>query len=175
MSLKYKPLPDQATLQALLNYDPVTGSLTWKPRSNVKASWNTRYAGKAAFTATDVNGYHIGALFDSTYRANRVIWKLVTGQEPEQVDHQNGITSDDSWDNLMNVTHTGNLQNMKKSKANKSGVTGVCFNTGKNKWQATIGVDGKSKVLGRFDTMEEAIACRKQGEEFYGYHPNHGR
>lgn len=163
MSLDYRPLPSQDRLLELLDYDPATGSLFRKDLN------------KPAFTAQDVKGYRVGSIDNILYRANRIIWKLMTGNDPEQVDHENGVTSDDRWGNLKNVTHTNNQRNMKKPKTNKSGVTGVCFNTGKNKWQATIGVNGKAKVLGRFDTIEEAIACRKQGEEFYGYHPNHGR
>ena len=163
MSLDYRQLPTQQRLIELLDYNPATGKLVRKD------------TGKPAFTAQHKKGYHVGSIDNVLYRANRIIWKLMTGEEPEQVDHENGIYSDDRWENLKATTHTGNQRNMKKSKANISGVTGVCFNSGKNKWQATIGVNGKSKVLGRFDDFNDAVACRKQGELDYGYHPNHGR
>lgn len=175
-------IPDQQTLRKLLTYDENTGELTWLPRprsmfseDRIFKSWNSTFANKPAFTSVDKKGYHIGAIFGKNYRANRVIYKYMTGIEPDQVDHENGNPSDDRWFNLREVDHVGNQRNMKRSKANKSGVTGVCFNKGKGKWQATIGVDGKSKVLGRFDTIQEAVACRKQAEIDYGYHRNHGR
>lgn len=44
-----KPLPTQETLRQLLDYDPQTGALTWKPRTGKWSSrWNKRYAGKIA-------------------------------------------------------------------------------------------------------------------------------
>ena len=92
-------LPPQMTLQALLDYDPVTGLLRWKqrPRSMFNCdrlfnSWNTRYANRIAFTAVDRKGYNVGAILGVNYRASRVIFKLITNIEPNQVDHEDGNT-----------------------------------------------------------------------------------
>jgi hypothetical protein len=61
-----------AEISKLLKYDPETGKLFWLPRPVEMFSdaflgsewsakkWNTRYAGKEAFTALDGRGYHYG-------------------------------------------------------------------------------------------------------------------
>lgn len=176
------PCPDQTLLQQLLDYDPMTGELTWKYRpaemfSNpvYQGRWNNRYAGKPAFTALSRKGYHVGAIGDQPYRANRIIWKLVYGIEADQVDHVNGDPADDRLANLRQVTGQQNQQNMKRSKANKSGVTGVSWNTAKKKWDAKIMVNRKGIFLGRYDNLSDAIAARKDAERVYNFHPNHGR
>jgi HNH endonuclease len=58
-------------------------------------------------------------------------------------------------------------------KNNKSGFTGVYFNSGKNKWRAKITIDKKIIVLGDFHKIENAIKARKQAEDFYGFSPKH--
>ncbi|MHC1786426.1 MAG: hypothetical protein AB9880_05155 [Christensenellales bacterium] len=52
---------------------------------------------------------------------------------------------------------------MKPHKSNKLGVRGVCMD-GK-RYRATICLKGKQYLLGSFDTLEEAAAARKKGEE----------
>lgn len=53
---------------------------------------------------------------------------------------------------------------------NTSGRTGVRFRHERGKWEARIGYYGKKKILGMFDTFEEAVAAREKAElELYGY------
>jgi len=52
---------------------------------------------------------------------------------------------------------------------------GVMFEAERGKWSARIGHDMKTIHLGRFDTFDEAAEARRQAEEKYGYHANHGR
>ena len=63
---------------------------------------------------------------------------------------------------LMSAVNTS-----KPQKNSKSGVRGVCWDKDKNKWRASIGFKGQKMELGRFDTLAEAIAVRKQAEEEY--------
>ena len=177
-----KTLPTQSYLLQVLKYDPTTGHLTWlhRPRSMFKEdgmfrSWNSRYAGRRAFTARTKKGYHTGAIDGLLWRANRVIFKMMTGRDPNQVDHIDGDNQNDTWHNLREVTHEGNQRNMKRSSLNTSGTTGVYWNTQKQRWQASIGVGGKTVLIGRFVNKSDAINARKQAEAAEGYHPNHGR
>ena len=165
----------QSLLQSLLDYDPETGVLTWKHRPDATKTWNTRYAGTRAFGCVNKHGYHVGAINDKLQRACRVIWIYVHGYEPTQVDHINGIRTDDRLENLRNVSGKDNQKNMKRATNNKSGVTGVSWNAEKNKWDAAITCDGVRYALGRFTDIKDAIAIRKQAESDYGFHPNHGR
>ena len=49
-------------------------------------------------------------------------------------------------------------QSSKLALNNKSGHEGVCYEKGRRKWRAYTRKDGKRVNLGRFDTLEEAIA-----------------
>lgn len=62
---------------------------------------------------------------------------------------------------------TKNVQqrNQRMNTRNKSGYTGVHFDKAKNKWLASIAVNHKTIFLGRYDTIEEAITARQQGEK----------
>lgn len=82
-----KPLPPQERLLALLSYDPQTGVLT--RRHNTKA-----------ITGKNSKGYLRLSVDGSVYKAHRVIYKMMTGQEPKCVDHRNGVVDDNRWDNL---------------------------------------------------------------------------
>ena len=156
------PLPSQDHLRQFFIYDPETGALTW------------RAGGKPALTARK-NGYLRGELSGRMALAHRVIWKLMTGDEPRQVDHINGDRADNRWCNLRDVAHQTNGRNQKKPSTNTSGVCGVGWHRGAQKWQARIRVNDRHIYLGLFDTMEEAVSVRKTAERDYGFHPNHGR
>lgn len=55
---------------------------------------------------------------------------------------------------------------------NTSGVSGVSYRKGNQKWQVRIADD---QHVGYFQTFNEAVAARKAAEKLHGYHPNHGR
>ena len=55
----------------------------------------------------------------------------------------------------------------KLNKNNTSGYKGVHFDKSRNKWIAQIQFQRKTHILGRFDTLAEAIKARKDGEEKY--------
>lgn len=112
-------------------------------------------------------------------QSHRIAWLLFYGEWPENIiDHIDGDGLNNRIKNLADKTYSGNSRNQKIRKNNKSGVMGVRFNEtkrGKPKWEARICVDGKKKRLGFFDTFDEAILARKDAENKYGYHANHGR
>lgn len=57
------------------------------------------------------------------------------------------------------------IKSAKISKANTSGVRGVSFKKNIGKYEAYIGFKGKLKILGFFDTLEEAAQARKKAED----------
>ena len=182
-----KPLPDQALLRQLLDYDPATGSLTWRVRSvemfsdgalsrkSAAAIWNGKFAGKLAFTASHGSGYLHGRVGAEHYLAHRIIWKLSHGLDPEIVDHINGKKADNRLVNLRSVSATLNARNMPRLRNNTSGHTGVhrCRATGR--WRAELIVGDKHIRLGRFETLEAAAAARREAAIAHGFHENHGR
>jgi hypothetical protein len=181
-----RPTPE--LLRELLKYDPDTGKLFWLPRgvhlftdglqsaAHACKRWNARNAGKAALTTATRHGYYYGSVFNTHCRAHRVIWAIVHGEWPQdQIDHINGNPSDNRILNLRSVTHRENHKNRGLSTRNTSGRLGVRWEASRSKWQARIGVEGREKFLGSFDSFEEASAARKAAEVKYGFHKNHGR
>lgn len=152
------------------NYDEITGKLTWK-----KLPKYSRASIGDEVGSIDAEGYR--RLNMNKYRklAHRVIWYCEKGYEPKYLDHINGIKDDNRLCNLRDVSHQDNCRNHSKSKANTSGITGVNFHIGKQKWCASIGVNRKHINLGTFECKEDAIKARKQAEQDYGFHENHGR
>lgn len=159
-------------LHELLEYDPETGTLTWKCRGNPQ--WDARFAGKAAFTSYR-NGYKAGGIFNKMYDAHRIIWMMVHGEWPNTIDHINGVKDDNRIENLRNVTQAENCRNAKRTRNNKSGHNGVSWSKGSRKWLAQIMVNRKCIYLGRFIDIEDAIAARAAAEIEHGFHENHGR
>lgn len=165
-------IPSQDDLRRLLDYNSETGKFRWKARG--EPHFDAQFAGKEALTSK-YNGYFVGAIFQRYVRAHRVAYKYVFGYEPKEIDHINGDRSDNRICNLRGVTRVENGRNLARSKRNRSGVTGVCYRPERRKWRAFIQGDGRQVFLGNFDTIEEAIVARKNGEQEHDYHPNHGR
>ncbi|MGJ8477269.1 HNH endonuclease signature motif containing protein [Sphingobium yanoikuyae] len=171
------------TLALLLRYDPETGNLFWLPRAlemfpdeRAFKSWNTRYAGKQAFTAKSSAGYHHGAVFGVTISAHRAAWAVHHGEWPSgEVDHINGIRSDNRLANLRDVSTAQNRKNQTRSTANTSGATGVHWCNTWNRWIAKIMVGGKSKSLGHFLTFDEAVEARAKANREMGFDKGHGK
>lgn len=182
-----KPLPSQEVLRQLLRYEPETGKLFWKERGpgwfqNGRHSaehnagvWNARYANGEAFLSPSADGYYRGAIFNVFYRSHRIIWKMVTGTDPIEIDHINGIRTDNRWVNLRSVEGSVNMKNSQTYATNSSGRVGVGWFKARNKWRAQIFVAGRARHLGFFDSFDDAVAARVSAEIEHGYHENHGR
>jgi hypothetical protein len=101
-------------------------------------------------------GYRCFKINGRNYRLNRLVWFYTYGVWPKnQIDHINGIRDDDRLVNLRDVTHFINQQNRKScNKNNKLNTMGV-YKVG-NKYRARIMLDGKTKHLGYFLTIQDA-------------------
>lgn len=184
---KRRVLPSQEDLWQLLHYDQSTGKFFWKERpvswfrdgkrtaALNAASWNGKYAGKEAFSSSFSLGYLGSCINGKTMYAHRVAWKMVYGYDPDIIDHINGDVKDNRISNLRSGTYLDNQRNLKRSKSNISGVTGVGWREERQKWHARITVCYRTKHIGCFDKFEDAVAARKAAEKRIGFHENHGR
>jgi hypothetical protein len=169
-------------LHDLLAYDDQTGILTWKsrPRELFKThrafvQWNQRYVGEAAGTLKNDSGYIIVSIHKQHERAHRVIWAMCTGEWPEiSLDHINGCRTDNRISNLRLATQSENAKNMRLMSSNKTGFHGIT-KAPHGKYRAKGYASDVQHHLGYFDTLEEAVAARKEFELSFGFHPNHGR
>lgn len=181
-SMAAKPLPDQSLLLKLLRYEPDTGRLLWRERDvamftrNQSArAWNKRCAHKQAGCPHGA-GYITVRLLGCQYLAHRIIWKMVTGEEPAILDHINGIRSDNRFANLRPVNHAENARNAALQSKSKSGCHGVVWLEHRGLWLSQIReLDGSYRYLGVFEDVSEAVRVRKAAERRLGFHPNHGK
>lgn len=171
---------NQKLLKEIVDYDPLTGAMTWKTRplrhfKNLRAqqTFNGRYAGRAV--GSDSEGYLQTSILGERLQVHQLAWLYVHGYIPAEMDHINGKRSDNRIENLRDVPRLVNHKNMKLSAANTSGATGVYFHKKANKWAAGIKVNYKDIHLGLFVEFGDAVKARKDAERQYGFHENHGR
>jgi HNH endonuclease len=157
-----KLLPSQDYLRECFDYDPETGALTWKSRprehfatKEAWAVWNARSAGRPAGWS-DKEGYRIVGLV-SHFKAHRLIWKWMTGEEPpDDPDHSNRDRGDNRWDNLRPATRAQQMSNRGLFKNNTSGHSGI-HRMRDGRYSARL----RNRHLGYFPTAEEASAARQ--------------
>lgn len=161
-------------LQALVDYNPETGLLTWKARPD-NLRFNSKLSGRPAF-AQMAKGYFTGRLGGKNYKAHRVAWAVHFGEWPAgQIDHINGVRTDNRLLNLRVVTNAENSKNQKRRSTNTSGEACVTWFARDRKWWVKINVDGWPKHVGFFDAFDDAVAARNIAWKEHGYHENHGR
>lgn len=111
------------------------------------------------------NGYacrnaRVSGRYKKTYM-HRLINATLDGLD---TDHINRNKLDNQRHNLRSLSRSNNNFHMLPSKVNKSGIKGVMWDVGRNKWRAYIKKSGRQLFLGRFDTKEEAAAIRQKAE-----------
>lgn len=135
--------------------------------------WNTFYAGLPA-GAVHTKGYISIVIERRAYLAHRLAWLYMTGEWPDSIDHINGGKADNRFENLRSVDNATNHRNMPRQRSNRSGATGVRWHKQVGKWNARIHTGGRGYSFGLYDRFEDAVAARKDAEERFGFHPNHG-
>ena len=96
-----------------------------------------------------------------------VLFHRLLYPESIQVDHSNHKKYDNRKLNLRPCNNALNQRNRSVMSNNTSGVTGVNWAKGKNKWEARIVVNGNTIRLGYFCEFEDAVKARKDAEEKY--------
>lgn len=166
-----KLLPDRQYLLECVVYEEQTGLLRWlhRPRRHFRddrqyKSWNKRFEGKQAFaTPTGAQDYLCGQLDSRTLLAHRVVWKIVTGEEPPcLIDHEDTDGFNNRWINLRDAT-------LSQNRINSEAAEGVHRLKNGMGWQAYIGVNRKLIHLGTFSTEIEAKKVRADAtKKYYG-------
>ncbi len=91
------------------------------------------------------------------YYVHRLAWLYHYGVWPKnQIDHINGIKSDNRVCNLREATNTQNQYNTKKPKNNTSGYKGISWMKREKRWRVRINLDKKEICGGYFSDIEKA-------------------
>lgn len=150
-----------------LIHDAETGELVWKIDH-----WKKVKAGNIAGDLYG-NGYRRVCIDSKDHLAHRVVWLMAHGEWPHgEIDHINGVRTDNRLVNLRVLTSSQNKHNHHGRSDNKSGFTGVSWFRSANRWRADITVDRKAIYLGSFhDINEAAAAYAKAKSELHTFQP----
>jgi hypothetical protein len=161
---------------SLLHYDPYTGLFTWKARAADK-SFTSRFAGKPAYVTLDSRGYYKTTIYRTNTWAHRVAYFMIHNVcVPHDIDHINGIRTDNRITNLRAVTIAENRKNAALRSDNTSGITGVSWMKTKQRWRARFyDNEGQEHHIGLFHCKHEAERMLREYRASHGYHENHGR
>ena len=169
MRVRPKQPLTHAEVTSMLRYEPDTGRLFWK------VSRGGRLAGDPVGTVRP-DGYLSVGMRDNKLLVHRLIWFLVTGVWPENdIDHVNGLRTDNRLVNLRAVSRAQNLQNLDANNLNNqtTGLVGASYDKGRRNFRSYIVVGRKQINLGRFSTGEAAHAAYLKAKSVI--HTHHDR
>lgn len=119
--------------------------------------------------STNQDGYRRIRFEKKFFVVHRVIWLVATGDWPEnQIDHINGIRTDNRLINLRPANNSQNQQNKLTKLNGKAGLRGVSL-LPNGRYKARIKVDRRYIFLGSYDTAESAHEAYLEGKKIY--HP----
>jgi hypothetical protein len=148
-------------IKDILDYDPETGILTW--RANPTSRRKSRYAGQQAGTITPSGYVDISVKPGVVCRAHRIAWTIIHGEWPtHDIDHENGIRSDNRLSNLRRATGNLNAANKAMQRNNTSGYVGVDFNRQNGMWRARAKRGMARYNMGYFASAQAAHEAREK-------------
>lgn len=147
-------------LREVLSYDHKTGGFFWR----VSLRNRTLPGDKAGYK--NDSGYMICVVDQQKIRMHQAAWAMYYGEFPGgHLDHINGIRDDNRIINLRMATQAENMQNTVVRKSSATKVKGVHYRKDTEKFSASITLNGKTKWLGCFDTLEAAKHARIEAEK----------
>lgn len=151
MSLAANPPFTAEYLRSLISYDCETGIFCWRVARSTCIK-----VGRIIKTPHG-SGYLVGRIDGRLYLLHRLAWFYVYGSWPaNQIDHINGIRSDNRLVNLRLASNQQNSWNGQSRITNKRGYKGVKPSRISGAWDARITVNGKEIYLGYFKRKENA-------------------
>lgn len=142
---KYKTKVDtiqltQEILKQYLDYNEWTGIFTW-----LKTEANSIKVGDTA-GCYDQDGYVVITLLGKVYKAHRLAFLYMEGKLPPvtlDVDHDNRITSDNTWTNIRTATRSQNQQNAVRANSLSTSIKGLTLIQNGTRYKATVNLEGK--------------------------------
>lgn len=142
-----RPLPERWLLLQMFKYCTTTGSLKYRDDE------------ARELIETD-SGYLQVCIKGIKYRAHRVIFKMVTGREPQGlIDHRDLNRKNNRFENFREASDSQSSQHRSLSKRNTTGYKGVYLEKRSQRYVARITVNGARRELGYYPTAQEAHAA----------------
>lgn len=118
------------------------------------------------------HGYVQIRLMGKFYLAHRLIYLLINGQIPEQIDHIDGDKTNNKIENLRSSTQSQNRMN--SVGFSKSGVKGVSWDKRLCKWAVQVKVNKKRIYHCLFDDLEFAeLVSIEARNKYHGVYARH--
>ena len=153
----------QKRLKKLINYDPLTGTFTWRVRRGSARKGDI-------ITCRDSDGYVVVMVDRKLMKSHRLAILYMDGYLPENtVDHRNRIRHDNRYKNLREASNQCQSRNRPPSSRNTSGIKGVYWSAADKKWKSGVCVNGERKHLGTFTDLENAVYHRYAAEQCLGF------
>lgn len=143
-----------------VSYDRASGSLVWRrTRGSMVAG--------APVGTINADGYWRFQFRRKSLLVHRVVFFLLTGEQPEIVDHRDCNPLNNRAENLRAADPVRSSINRRRWRGSLP--KGVRLNKGSTRFSAAICVDGSRRHLGSFDTPEEAhLAYREAAKVLHG-------
>jgi hypothetical protein len=137
----------QQSLKEWFDYDGKT--LSWKDKS------------RETKICKNHGGYPMIRFSGNARLVHRLVYLMVHGFLPEQLDHINCNKEDYSITNLRPATPSQNMANKGAEKQNHSGYKGVCYDTLHKRWEVRVSMNNKTyRKLGFKDAQDaDEFAC----------------
>ena len=116
------------------------------------------------FECFHTDGYRSVEAWEKNKKSQIRMHQVIMGK---YYDHKDRNPFNNRKYNLRKATPTENARNKSLSINNTSGVVGVGWDKDNKKWVAFIGMDYKTKKLGRYINKEDAIKARLEAEQKY--------
>ena len=155
-----------------LQYNSETGIFIW-----TRCPGPSSPVGSVAGFLDKTTGYLHICFCNKDYKAHRLAWFFHYKTDPAelQVDHKNGVKTDNRIENLRLATYSQNISNSKLRVDSTSKVKGVSWHKKDCKWHARVTINGKSIHVGSFHSLEQAEAAIKlKRTELHKEFTNHG-
>jgi hypothetical protein len=121
------------------------------------------------------SGYKYIKINGKQYSCHRLIFCMVYGYFPKEIDHIDGNSLNNRVENLREASHSDNLKNTKIPSNNKSGVKGVSWHKTTKRWYVKIVVNKKPLYIGSFKSLEQArLSAYLARIKHHGDFANHG-
>jgi hypothetical protein len=161
----------QQKVKDIINYDPLTGIFTWKVSSQRMKEGKELTSIKR--TTPNAKPYYRTRIYGEHIVLHRLAFIFMLDRYPEKcVDHINGNTLDNRWNNLRECSISENNVNSKLYNTNTSGHKGISVVSSGYLAHTQF---KKVRYQKYFNNKEEAITwIKNKREEIHGEFFNHG-